>query len=310
MRLHLSVWLVVAGCAPQPLQTETVLVSGLDSPASLVSNGHDLVWVNERTGDLMRVSTAGGVPEVLAPAQVHPHSLVLTGSVLTYATGAQRVEPHAVMQVSLDGGPPTTLVTLTTSADDFVEHLTVRNGEVFWVMSTRIARLAKPGGPVQTILESDGSVFAIAVNDADVYWLSFGYLERVSKTGSDASRVGPESYLLTSFVLSDSYVYVSTYYGEIARTPLAGGPRELLSPESFPRSMVLDGSTLYWAAGGDPDSVDHRFGTIRRMRAGQSPETLIAGDADPQSLVLAGDELFWLDARAGTLLHTPANATP
>jgi hypothetical protein len=270
----------------KPVGAESILLSGLESPGSLVFDGTWLTFANEGTRELLRVGLDGGVPRVIASGQQQISAMTL-GPAGLYWAGALGLEG-----MDLDGGAP---VVLVADAGQRVEAIVVVGGAIIW-SGDDVRIVPSSGGPARQLSPFGGP---IALEGRSVYWADAnGAL--VHFDGTELTTLGKADLDPTCIAVDQTWVYWGTFWGAIYRVPRAGGQQEtVVTGEAHIVSLALDGATVYWSA------ASERSGTIRRKRAGQRPELFIAGDLLPQSLIVTESGLVWLDQTAGTLLRAP-----
>ncbi|MEZ4439288.1 MAG: hypothetical protein R3B72_09375 [Polyangiaceae bacterium] len=121
-----------------------------------------------------------------------------------------------------------------------------------------VARVAKSGGPVTTLVEGaqaraggeSGPANGIAVGDGQVYWVSdeLGRIAKVATTGGPMSVVAEGLDGVDDVIVGDGFVYWSED-DRVARAPLGGGPVADITAELTsiaPMALALDDARLYF----------------------------------------------------------------
>jgi hypothetical protein len=148
-------------------------------------------------------------------------------------------------------------------------------------------------------------------------------------------------------VADATHVYWTDWFGSVRRTPLAGGPVELISNIVRPLAIVQDAKAIYWSvqestegimtfakAGGNPTvlALLPRAGSILILGStlyftqgsdwaawngsvsslpvtGGSPTELATGLSAPGSLVTDGERLYWSSYWTGEIMSLPVDGT-
>jgi len=245
-----------AGADPEtpPIGSVRTLAKGLDTPTQVVLDGNYLYWVNTSSrGSVMRVATAGGLPQTLATDQVFPVSLVVDASDVYWTTTGINAATGQVMRVAKTGGAPAAVVGgLNWPAD-----LAGDSHYLYWRDDRKgLQRIAKRGGTEPELLVASQTMSsAVAIDDTRVYF------DEVSGSG------GP---------------------GRIRAVAKAGGPvADIASlPNWFIPTLVVTGGDVYWHNGG-VDSLWHAPTT-----GGVAATAVFGGGFEMRYIAATRDALF------------------
>src|SRR6185295_6231916 len=143
--------LFALGCsAPEGV----VVIASDQSPTSLATDGTYVVWAN-RTGEIMRVATAGGEPERIATASEPSGVAIASGDVLFAAKDGVWKNDALV-------APARGAWSVAANAS-----------HMFWTTNTTagpVMTCPLEGACIPAQLAGGDASFAIAVDDTNVYW--------------------------------------------------------------------------------------------------------------------------------------------
>lgn len=150
---------------------------------------------------------------------------------------------------------------------DIAQSLAVDDTTVYWVGGLGngdwgVRSIPKGGGALTDLAGGFDQVGSIAIDGDHVYFASNCggdevCIQRVSKTGGTVTTMAAGLSSVVDLTLDATHVYWIGYpaYGQIMRTPKAGGPVEELSwMQEQPQSLAVDDQFVYVAA--TKDSVD------------------------------------------------------
>lgn len=167
---------------------------------------------------------------------------------LDWADGSERM-PAVLGTATLDGGPPSTIRTLSAWA----ASLDVDSSEIFWsqivIMGTsartEIRAMARSGGPERLVSSSAGVPGQLTLDTTDVYWLADGTLFRAPKTGGSSTMVASS---VTRFVIDTDRIYIAqNALRSMDKT--GGSSMDLLAQGAA--DFALDATNVYAVTGTD-----------------------------------------------------------
>ena len=211
--------------------TVTTLVTGLNSPSSLVVDATSVYFINGGTaannyvdGALMKVPTGGGKTTTVVSGQ-SPSGLAIAGTNLywtnygTFVSASTNYTLNTVMTVPISGGDPAPLVSGQTGSVG-PESVAVDATNVYWTNSTgTVMKLSLGGGTPITLASGLDFPGSIAVDATNVYWMNQGTSGR-----------------------ADGYARLMT-------VPIKGGtPTTLASADRMASGgIAVDATSVYWA---------------------------------------------------------------
>ncbi|HEX4512470.1 MAG TPA: hypothetical protein VGH87_00730 [Polyangiaceae bacterium] len=226
--------LFTVGCASQ----DDVVIASAQSPTSLATDGTWVVWTN-RTGEVMRVSTAGGAAERIALADAPTNVAIASGDV--FFTAKDGVWKNDTLVAPAEGA----------------WSVAANASRVFWTTNT-IA------GPVMTCplggactpaqLAGGDASFAIAIDETNVYWSDWNAIW-TCPIGGCTSEPTPLAAVAGHVALA---VDASRIYWAMSDVILACDKHACIEPvivathqTSAPENAIAlasDGAHLYWLA--------------------------------------------------------------
>jgi hypothetical protein len=294
------------GTNPPPSSTTQpkVIVQGLlEPPATLISDGTSLFWLDFTASGLWTVEVGGGTPRKLADNAY--------GSELLYADADQvyYLAADGIDAVPKTGGPPKRTIAVTRASP-----ATVVGSVAYWVeedassgpadpetVSLRSARLQ--GGPATTLaaLPRTSSYDAIAVTPTSVVLAAFAGLTTVPIDGGNPRAV--------SSTLACQDLLGTTDGVYCAESPALGNPPLLLLTSSGrtaviaadtanARSLAVDRSRVYWA-----NDATHGGGVVSAPRGG-GELTWITKGAGCVAVAVDDASVYWSE-EAGTIKRVP-----
>ena len=235
-------WLLPAlftlGCAAPD---GVVVIASDQSPTSLATDGTSVVWTN-RTGEVMRVSVSGGVPERVAFASEPAGVALASGDVLFAAKDG--VWKNDALVAAAQGA-----WSVAASAS-----------HIFWTTNTT-------AGPVMTCplegsctpakLAGGDASFSIAIDETNVYWSDWNAIWTCPSDGC----------------VGGSAEGGTPQFGSSAPKPLAAVAGHV--------SLAVDATKIHWAIGDVIFSCDkHDCGEPSIVATHQTNVTALASDGE------------------------------
>jgi hypothetical protein len=186
----------------------------------------------------------------------------------------------SVKRVSLDGGPPTTLV----SGRQLPGALAVDETHIYWASSNgEIGRAPKGGGDPETIIQAgDGSGLALDANNI-YFTTSAGTVQRRSKQGGDLTALAVDQKVASDFAISGvSLIWANPNAGSINEMLTDGGAaQELVKAQDQPAHAAISDSNIYWTNFGNSTvGISQRDGSdVHEIAAVSSKPDAVMGDA-------------------------------
>ena len=300
------------------------LFAGTSTHRQLASDGEFVYSTELRTKEVLKIPLDGGAPTVLWTGRgMDALYDVTVDDGWVYFT-----EDGRILRVPTAGGRAEELVRL---AYEGPTYLATDATHVYWGGVTDFAvgydayirRVAKTGGPIETVYTGYEGVDAIALADGYVYFSGRenvvmnppALLMRVPAAGG----APPETVLrvdgsIRALALDDARAYVAVVVDRryailsVART---GGPAETLvemplTETNTPSILVAGDRAVYWASPGTFDFSrsppdNHDAHVYRADKAGGPRVTVASRIGSPQALVLAGGCPVW---SSGTTVET------
>jgi hypothetical protein len=228
MKSLLFAALFTMGCA----SADDVVIASDQSPTSLATDGTWVVWTN-RTGEVMRVSAAGGAPERIAFADAPAGVAIASGDV--FFTAKDGVWKNDALVAPADGA----------------WSVAANASRVFWTTNT-IA------GPVMTCplggactpaqLAGGDASFAIAMDETNVYWSDWNAIW-TCPIGGCKTEPTPLAAVAGHVALA---VDASRIFWAMSDVVLACDKRACIEPtivathQTNAIALASDGAHLYW----------------------------------------------------------------
>lgn len=228
------------------------------------------VWYGEGSlgpWSVSRVPVGGGAPERLADGLGFMWALAAQDGVAYVAHGP--ASGGQVIDAVSGGGGSTRLADVGGATFG----LAIADGRLWWTAidaraGVRLHSVALDGGPVDDGLETQCQGPLHPVGD-DLWCTSLGTVERLPRGGGTAEVVlDGFDRSFEDVAVADGWVYAigaPTAEGLVLRARTSGADEELLScAQNFPRSVLVDGDTVYVGNSGGP-SVPETSGGITKI---------------------------------------------
>ena len=228
-----------------------VLVSKQDEPGSIAVDDKNIYWVT--TTNLMKAALDGkDVTRLVASQDILSDVTLDASNVYFTAVPKTRSNAGKVLKLPKTGGRPVTLA----SAQNDPGSLALESGALYWTGRAQIWKLPLAGGAPAVLVSSEPDLTDMAVDSANVYWMTWTHtnstltIKQMPLSGGAprvlVSRADSYSGILT---VAGRYVYWTTRYDEVNRTPVGGGPTEVLNTETMyfdAFDLAVDDSSVYW----------------------------------------------------------------
>ncbi len=227
--------------------------------------------------------------------------------IATNATNAYWTDGSAVRQVDLNGSATSTLVPTQGGAASIV----VRGASVYWATSVPLNAFGNTGGIFKASLD-DGipvplatgqtKATALAVDATAAYWLTgSGQVMKVALAGGAPIELAKEAAQPDSLAIDTNSVYWPLGYGDqrgaIKKVGLGGGMPVTLCQDVSPRSIVTDGTNVYWTNSTSIMKVSVNGGT---------PKPILSGLLGPSLLTKDQNNFYWMSSVNGMVPNTLA----
>jgi hypothetical protein len=210
-------------------------------------------------------------PDVVGSTNAQTQDLALDGEAFYWlkrgdTSRGKSVAEGAVMTMAKGGGAAQTLV----SGQFLADHIAIDATDIFWSHSRSapgnvhniLSRVAKKGGPVADLLDSDRSIEALAVDASSIFVAagqSGGRILKLDKAGGTPLELAVEQSNPRALLVDGSNVYWITIDGASARAvhkvAKTGGASVTLAPGGDIEQLATDGTNLYFAEGSTLKSV-------------------------------------------------------
>jgi hypothetical protein len=287
-----------ATCVRQPFWAGQVALAELPNgrPVSIVLDRCNVYWTDSGNGGVRWVSKEGGPVNTLAvPTQPGNGSAALAiDSANLYWTEVDSAGAGTVVETRLLDAATRVLGSEPVAPS----ALAVDSSSVYF-SGRAIARIPIGGGPTTTLAATRGG-YSLTVTASAAYWAPFGIdalwsvgLAAGAHTstfavGAWGARRCDGSLFWSTVVTHDA---TDLYWGDtgsggcfgaLYRTPLSGGPQQVLTSGANlnPEAMALSGAFLYLAnsSGGTILEIDTQHLTVTTLASGQGLPTGIAVD--------------------------------
>jgi len=196
-------------------------------------------------GTLMKVSSSGGQPESLIGSGVNGiRSIAVDANALYYTNNTG----GAIGRYDLAANAPSVLVSGLTGP----MMIAIDADNVYWTeLQGRVKKVPKAGG-ASTQLAEGAAGGAIAVTTGGVYWLAGEAVMKVALQGGTAVELAKGQYV-KGVAADEQFVYFTDYLaGTVNKVSVDGGEvTTLAANQQGPEPIAIDGTSVYWANGGD-----------------------------------------------------------
>lgn len=235
---------------PKTGGTPSVLVSKQDEPGSIAVDGKNIYWATKTA--LMKAELDGREVTRLVASRDSLRNVTLDASNV-YWTATPKTGRNAgrVMKLAKVGGRPVTLA----SEQNNPGSLALVSDTLYWTGGAQICKLPLAGGSPTALISSEPDLTDMAVDGTNVYWMTWTNatltVKQMPLSGGAplvlASRADSYSGMMA---VAGRYVYWTTRDNEVNRTPIGGGPTEVLNTETMyfdVFDLAVDDSSVYWA---------------------------------------------------------------
>jgi hypothetical protein len=241
---------------------------------SIAVDSANLYFTNSvPNGSVLKVSLAGGVPQVLAAGLAMPIGLALDGTNVYWTDSLD----GTVMKVSLDGGPSVVLATGQGAA----AYVAVDSSSVYWtsVDGGTVMKVSIDGGDPSVLAAGQSQPWCIALDGAgSVYWTNYwdtGAVMKAPIDGGTAMTLSSASWPYGIAVSNGFVFWTNQDGGEVMRARLDGTDPTGLAAGVAPSTIAVDATSVYWT----DDDAD--FPLMAVPIAGGSPTALITIEPYP-----------------------------
>lgn len=156
-----------------------------------------------------------------------------------------------------------------------------------------------PGEEPTTLASTAGLAFALVADEQNVYFADDEGTKSVPLTGGPVRTLADQTAISAIMVAGSTlYLAVGGQPGSLSSVPIDGGPVTVLATES-PLQMVMCGQSVCWLTGSPYDM------RLRQLVPGGRPATLATGLVKPHDLVFDGRHFFVTEG-FGSLTRIPA----
>jgi hypothetical protein len=269
------------------------LSSGEAGPGALALDAANVYWLNAGSGEVAKVSIAGGPRTSLSPGQAAcwptPGS-DFVGAITVDATFVYWIFGGQLSKVATGGGASSVLASLTMAGDQLHSTgLAVDAANAYWgsyVQNgwrgpvSRMPLVADAGAPT-VLADNQNEASGLVIDAANVYWANQGTMAGAYADGA----------------------IMKTSVGAAA----GATPTVLASGLQNPVAVALDGTTLYWEnRGGFPSPQGPPVPSIAKIATpGGAPTTLVSavGHQMADAIAVDGTNVYW--SADGNIYATP-----
>jgi hypothetical protein len=178
---------------------------------------------------------------------------------------------------------------------DYVLEPVVVGGSVYFFNGIPFSKVQKASANSQvpfitTVVQQAYPSAGLTYDAGTLYWRASDFIAAVDANAINGKirtvAIVPTT-VMEFHVLNGWIHFVAIDEGKIMRVPTAGGtPTSLVTNQSYPVDMVLDGSFMYWANRGD--------GQVKRSSlTGSSVSTLATGKGVLETITVDGDTIYF-----------------
>jgi len=290
----------VAGlCVP------TTLASGQSTPSNIAHDDKYVYWTNAvQNGAIMRVSKAGGAPEIVAPSVNPPGGLAVDPSAIYWSEMTGNSSVWRLDKSGLgDGGAPFALATgqgtsLTLTVDDGVW--------VYWCTSSTVRRVPKAGGTIEVVASNMMQPGGIVSDLGILFWTDViaGIVYNFDTPDGPLLTMATEQSFPTGIAADFTTLYWTNMTagadagtsGVMSMSKMATVPVVLAATGAGALGIAQSGPYVYWA-----NNVN---GTVMRVsKAGGVPDKLAEGQGAPAGIVVDSTWVYWTSRDDGKVMR-------
>jgi len=258
------------------------------------------------------------------PAQANARGISAATPLAVDATSVYFVMGYALMQVPIEGGPPSVLTHLPdaqpnlsqdvqpfpTSTNVFLHYISVGSD------NEEIVRVPIQGGGSTRLTTSNGRILGFAVSGPNIYFVDSDGTKNVAASGGAVRLLTSEvASAASGLAVVGSQVVVTEGNGMVVAVPVAGGPPTTLATQQpNARFPLACGTDVCWWTGAAPNPmVADGPGEIARLNAARGLTTIPGAPSYPWALTFDGSSFFeavGCDVCPGTIVRVPLSGTP
>lgn len=235
----------------------TTIGTGVGLAQALALDATNVYYASGNPNGIGKVPIAGGPATVLLSMTVPPTALAVHAGNLYWT----QYDPGMIVTMPVGGGTPTTLATLASGSTP--SGIVVDDASVYWTDanfsvatgSGEIVKIPVGGGNPTTLASGLDLPGAMALDAANVYWIddTDDTVMKVPVGGGNASTLakGQAGQSQPVAVATDgaSVFWTASYSYTVTKVPVGGGtPTTLASELLSPFDIVVDATSVYWAA--------------------------------------------------------------
>lgn len=185
----------------------------------------------------------------------------------------------SVRRVSLDGGPPATIV----EGRQLPGSIAVDETHVYWASSDgAIERALKEGGDVESIVEA-GHASKLVIDASHVYFIADGgTVQKKAKAGGALTTLATGQTVSSELSLNGvSLIWANAEGGSVNDLATENGtPRAIVVEQPKPQRVAVSGSNVYWSNFGNSTvGVAQRDGSgVQEIVSAEAPDTVIGDE--------------------------------